>query len=173
MQYYTYWSILDTPSHTIKSNYVALIIAGVALLSWVLIKRFQKESANKSLSLWGAGLFFGLGLSMFFLFTYFYPDNSERETLKLISSYPVVEGVVFNFQDRSNLSNKQIIQSFTVDSVQFAYGDALLGKFNSFSEVDNRVLFNGQRVRVTYKESTIYNDQYHAIVKLEIAKPNR
>lgn len=174
MQYYTYWSILDAPSHTIKSNYIALIIALIALFCWLVIKKFQKESANKSLSLWGAGLFSGFGALMFCLFTYVYPDNSDKETEKLINSYPVVEGVVSNFQiNYTQTRARERVESFTVDSVQFAYGEALLGKFNSFSETDNHVLFNGQKVRITYNERLSYGNQFHSIVKLEIATTSK
>jgi len=56
-----------------------------------------------------------------------------------------------------------------VDGVQFAYGNAALGKFNSFSQTKNNVTFDGQKVRVTYKTGSGYCDNCNSILKLEIA----
>ncbi|GEP52787.1 hypothetical protein FNO01nite_34590 [Flavobacterium noncentrifugens] len=49
-----------------------------------------------------------------------------------------------------------------VDSVKFSYGDAMLGRFNNFSET-NSILQNGLPVRITYGKDK------NQIVKIEIA----
>lgn len=171
MKYATYWSILDSPSHTIKSNFIALIIFLSAGLLWVLVKKMKrdKDNGDKAILLWGTGAFAFLGLLLFFLLTFIYKDNSDAETLKMLNSPSVamVEGVISNFH-RTYRNGREIIESFTVDSVQFAYGDALLGRFNSFTKTNNNVIYNGQAVRITYKRNSPYGNNFNSILKPEI-----
>lgn len=94
--------------------------------------------------------------------------------MKMLNSEttPRVEGVVSNFErtSRGARYGSETIEMFTVDSIQFAYGDAALGKFSSFTQTGNNVIFNGQRVRITYTSGSLYGKQYHSILKLEIAR---
>lgn len=175
MNYSTYWSILDTPSKTIQSNSVCLYITIGAGLLWFLIKKFKKDQGDgdKTIILWATGVFTVLGLVGYTMLTFFYQDKSNEQTLKMLESptTPKVEGIVSNFERtfRSSKYANETIEKFTVDSVQFAYGDAVLGKFGAFSETNNHVIFDGQKVRVTYKTGSPYGDEYNSIIKLEIA----
>lgn len=173
MNYTTYWSILETSSQTIKSNTVCLIVAISSGLLWLLIKILKKENVegDKIILLWGSGIFSFLAFVMYFALTFFLEDNANSLTLKMLNSHstPRVEGIISDFQ-RSYRDTKETIETFRVDSVQFAYGDAVFGKFNSFIQTNNKVIFNGQQVRVTYKAWSPYGKEYNSILKLEIAR---
>lgn len=176
MDYVTYWSILDSPSHTIKSNSVCLVISVVAGLLWILIKKFKKEDGDgdKTILLWGTGAFTILALTFYIMLNFHYQDNSDSQTIKMLDSptTPKVEGVVSNFQRtyRNARYGSETIESFTVDSIEFAYSDAELGKFNSFYRTNNNVIFNGQKVRVTYGSGSPYGEKFNRILRLEIWK---
>jgi len=88
------------------------------------------------------------------------------------STTPKVEGVISNFERtfRNARYGGETIEKFSVDSIQFAYGDAALGKFNSFTHTNNNVIFNGQKVRITYKTDSPYGNEYNSILRIEIAK---
>ncbi len=176
MDYTTYWTILDSPSHTTKSNSVCLVIAIVTGLLWYLIKKFKqhKGDGDKTILLWGTGVFAILSLTFYFVLTFFVKDNSESQTLKMLASptIPKVEGHVYNFQRkfRNSRYGSETIESFTVEGVEFAYGDAALGKFNSFCKTNNDVIIDGQKVRITYRTGSPYGVNYNSILKLEIWK---
>ena len=175
MDYSTYWSILDTPSKTIQSNSVFLYMAIVAGLLWFLTKKFKKDSGDgdRIVILWATAAFGVLGLAGYLLLTFFYQDKTNDEILEMLNSptTPRVEGIVSNCARtfRNARYGGETIEKFAVDSVQFAYGDAALGKFNSFTQTKNNVIYNGQRVRVTYRSGSSYGDNYNSILKLEIA----
>lgn len=177
MNYTTYWSILDAPSQTTKSNIVCLAVAFGFGILWFLIKKFKKETGegDKAILLWGAGTFAVIALVMFFVLTFVYKDNSQVQMLKMLDSpnTPKVEGVVSNFESRfrSTKGGGVTTESFTVDSIQFAYSDAPLSKFNSFSNTNNPVIFNGQKVRITYKiGSPYYGQGFNEILRIEIGR---
>ena len=176
MDYSTYWSVLDSPSKSIQSNSICLYIAiGFGLL-WFLAKKFKKDKGDgdKTIVLWATGAFAVLGLAGYIMLTFFYQDKSNEKTLEMLNSptTPRVEGVVSNFERtfRNAKYGGETIEKFMVDSVHFAYGDAALGKFGSFSQTNNQVIFDGQKVRVTYKTGSPYGDNCNSILKLEIAK---
>lgn len=176
MEYSTYWSILDTPSKAIQSNSVFLCIALVAGLLWFLTKKFKKDSdgGDKVIILWATAAFAILGLAGYATLTFFYPAKTNEKTLEMLNSpaTPKVEGLVSNFERTFRYAKYggETIEKFSVDSVQFEYGDAALGKFNSFTQTNNNVLFNGQRVRITYKSGSPYGDSCNSILRIEIAK---
>jgi hypothetical protein len=176
MDYSTYWSILDTPSKTIQSNSIFLYIGIGASVLWFLAMKFKRDKGDgeRKIILWSTAVLTLLGVSGYVLLTFLYQDNSNQRTLEMLNSptTPRVEGIVSNFQRtfRNAKLGNEIIEKFTVDSVEFAYGDAVLGKFNAFTETKNNVIFNGQRVRITYSSVSPYGDNYHSILKLEIAK---
>lgn len=176
MDYSTYWSVLDTPSESIKSNSICLYIAIGSGLLWYLARKFKKDKGDgdKTIMLWATGAFSILGLAGYIMLTFFYQDKSNEKTLEMLNSptTPRVEGVVSNFERtfRSARYGGETIEKFTVDSVQFAYGDAAFGKFGSFSQTNNSAIFDGQNVRVTYKTGSPYGDNYNSILKLEIAR---
>lgn len=174
MDYTTYWSVLDAPSHTIKSNTVCLVIGSGFALIWLLIKKFKKGTSggDKLSILWASGVFALLGFLGYFYLTFINRYDSNIRTVELIESAttPRVEGTIANFHRtfRGTKYGHETIESFTVDSVQFAYGDAALAKFNSFTETNNNVIFDGQRVRITYTDGGHYGG--NSILKLEIAR---
>jgi TM2 domain-containing membrane protein YozV len=174
MDYTKYWTILDSPTNTIKSNTVCLIVAIIGVLIWILTKKFKldKGDGEKLILLWGTGIFAILSLAFYVLLTFFYVDNSDSQILKILDSPNTlkVKGLVSNFQRkfRNTKYGKETIESFTIDSVEFAYGDAALGKFNSFYKTNNNVIFDGQKVRVTYRQGSHYGNNFNSILKLEI-----
>ena len=176
MDYSTYWSILDTPSKTIHSNSILLYIAIGATVLWFLAKKFKRDKGDgdRKLVLWATGVFALFGLAGYILLTFIYQDKSNEKTLEMLNSptTPRVEGIVSNFHRtyRNDRLGDETIENFTVDSVQFAYGDAALGKFSSFAQTKNNVIFNGQRVRITYSSGSPYGNNFNSILKLEIAK---
>lgn len=176
MNYSTYWSILDTPSKTIQSNSVFLYIALAAGLLWFLIKKFKKDSGDgdRTLLLWATAVFALLGLAGYPTLTFFYQDKTNERTLEMLNSSttPKVEGVVSNFERtfRNARYGGETIEKFSVDSIHFAYGDAALGKFNSFTRTNNNVIFDGQKVRITYQSGSPYCDNCKTILRIEIAQ---
>ena len=176
MDYTTYWSILNSPSHTTKSNSVCLVITIVMGILWLLTKKFKKDigDGDRTILLWGTGAFTMLALTFYIMLTFFYQDNSDSQTIKMLESptTPKIEGVVSNFQRtyRNARYGSETIENFTVDSIEFAYGDAALGKFNTFSNTNNNVIFEGQKVRITYRSGSPYGDNFNSILKLEIWK---
>lgn len=176
MDYSTYWSILDTPSKTIGSNVICLFIAVGAGILWLLIKKFKKSSAedDKPVLLWATAIFAIVGLAGYVMLTFFYPDMERERTLQMLNAptTPKVEGLVSGFERiyRNSGRGTEIIEKFSVDTVRFAYGDALLGAFYSFSKTQNKVIFNGQRVRITYKLGSPYCIDCNSILRIEIAK---
>ncbi len=176
MHYYTYWSILDTPSTTIQSSSIFLYMALVAGLIWVLTKRLKKDNGDgdRTLILWVTSAFALLGFAGYVSLTSFYPENTNERALEMLNSptIPIAEGIVSDFERtyRNARHGKEVIEKFSVDSVQFAYGDAASGKFNSFTQTNNSVIFNGQRVRITYKSDSPYGEAYRSILRLEVVK---
>lgn len=176
MEYSTYWSVLDTPSKAIQSSSIFLFLAIGAGLLWFLTKKFKKDSVDgdKTFLLWAISAFCVLGVAGYVTLTFFYPDKTKERTLEMLNApaTPKVEGVVSNFQRtyRNARFGGETIEKFSVDSIQFAYGDAALGKFNSFAHTQNSFIFNGQRVRITYKTGSPYGNEYNSILRIEIAK---
>lgn len=178
MKYITYWSVLDTPSQTIKSDAIALGVAIIAGILWILIKKFKKDQGDgdKSILLWGTGIFAICGLLMFLILTYNYQRHSDSGVSKIFHSPGVekIEGFVSNFHrvQRNAKYGSETIETFSVDSIQFAYSNAAFGKFFSFSETNNKVVYNGQAVRITYKQDEVYlyGERFKTILKLEIGR---
>jgi hypothetical protein len=176
MNYYTYWSILDSPSHTTKSNSICLVLALACAILWLLIKKYKKDNTegDKIILLWATGLFSLLSLIFYITLTFFVKDTSDSQTLKMLDSpaTPKVEGIVTNFQRnyRATRYGRETIESFTVDSVEFAYGDAAMGQFNSFSQTNNEIIFDGQKIRVTYRTFSPYGDNFNSILRLEVER---
>ncbi|WP_139171796.1 hypothetical protein [Flavobacterium noncentrifugens] len=167
MKYYTYWSIADLPTNSIKSYEVFLYISIICLITWICIKRYKKNNKDyeKLILLWIIGSVFIFSTSMFAYLTYIVKDDIENRIQAILTSPKVaqVEGVISGFKRERPASQRRVvtIESFMVDSVKFSYGDAMLGRFNSFSET-NSILQNGLHVRITYGKVK------NQIVKIEI-----
>jgi hypothetical protein len=99
---------------------------------------------------------------------YYTKDNTSERIQKLLTSSQVtkVEGVISNFESIRPASRRGAvtIESFMVDSVEFSYEDAMLGRFNRFSKTNNGIFKNGLSVRITYGK------EKNEILKIEIAK---
>ena len=175
MEYTTYWSILDTPAHTIKSNYIGLAIALIGGFCWLLTKKYKKDKGDgdRIVVLFGTGAFTVLGIAMFILLTFIYADNSDIEVAKMLDSPAVkkVEGKVSDFHRsfRNTRYGAETIENFVVDSVQLGYSDALLARFGSFTKTYNNIIYNGQTVRITYRGSPNYGSNL-LILKIEIGR---
>lgn len=169
MNYTTYWSILDTPAYSIKSNTICLYIAIGTGLLWYLIKKFKKENSegDKVILLWSTGIFSTLGIISYIILTFFYSDTSTKMTEKMLNSTENhrITGVVSNFERRRG-KGSVTIEKFTVDSVHFEYTDAKMSEFRNFTNTYNHVIFNGQLVRITYK---LIEENNGEILKIELA----
>lgn len=176
MNYSTYWSILDTPSKTIQSSSVFLYIALTAGLLWFLTKKFKKDcgDGDRILILWATAVFAVFGLAGYVALAFFYKDKNNEQTLKMLNSSttPKIEGVVLNFERtfRNARYGRRTMEKFSVDSIHFSYDDAALGKFNSFAQTNNKVIFDGQKVRITYRSGLPYCENCNVILRIEIAE---
>jgi hypothetical protein len=170
MKYYTYWSISDLPTNSIKSYEVFLWTSIICLIAWVIIKFYKKknEDYEKAILLWTLGIVFFFSSTMFIYMIYCTKDDTAERIQKLLTSSRVtkVEGVISNFESIRPASRRGAvtIESFMVDSVEFSYEDAMLGRFNSFSKTNNGIFKNGLPVRITYGKDK------NEILKIEIAK---
>jgi hypothetical protein len=170
MKYYTYWSISDLPTNSIKSYEVFLWTTIICLIAWVIIKIYKKQNDDyeKAILLWTIGIVFFLSSTMFIYTSCCTKDDTAERIQKLLTSSQVtkVEGVISNFESVRPASRRGAvtIESFMVDSVEFSYEDAMLGRFNSFSKTNNGIFKNGLPVRITYGK------EKKEILKIEIAK---
>ncbi|MBK0404969.1 hypothetical protein I5M27_18435 [Adhaeribacter sp. BT258] len=177
MEYTIYWSVLDSPAYSIKSGIYFLILAIIGGVCFRLIKKYKKDKGDEErfTLLFGAGITSLFGLIMFILRTFVYPDQYSDEMAKKLRSneFPKVEGVISNYQkriDRRARGSSETIVSFNVDTVEFAFGDALFGNFGSFTKTNNHVISNGQPVRVTYRDYSPYGENFNSILMIEVKK---
>jgi hypothetical protein len=170
MKYYTYWSISDLPTNSIKSYEVFLWTTIICLIAWIIIKIYKKQNDDyeKAILLWTIGIVFFLSSTMFIYMSCYTKDDTAERIQKLLTSSQVtkVEGVILNFESVRPASRRGAvtIESFMVDSVEFSYEDAMLGRFNSFSKTNNGIFKNGLPVRITYGK------EKKEILKIEIAE---
>lgn len=145
-------------------------IAG--LLGWFWVKKLKKTSQDfeKRILLWASGII-GLFSCIAAIYLKFYIIDKTSEEVNRILNSPntkKVEGTITNFRHSIRQTRYGAVEteSFNVDSVNFSYSDALIGKFNSFGKTRNGVLYNGVFVRITYLKG---NDEYDPqILKIEI-----
>ena len=170
MNYYTYWSISDLPTNSIKSFEVFLWISIVSLIIWIITKKYKKKEGDyeKTILLWITGMVFLFSSIMFFYLKIWNTDHSEERVQKLLNSSYVskVEGKISDFKSFKPASRRGYvtIESFTVDSINFEYEDGVLGRFNRFTKTNNGIFRNNLNVRITYGKEN------HEILKIEIAK---
>jgi hypothetical protein len=170
MKYYTYWSISDLPTNSIKSFEVFLWTSIICLIAWIIIKLYKKQNEDyeKAILLWTIGIVFFFSSAMFIYMIYYTKDDTSERIQKRLTSSQVtkVEGVISNFESVRPASRRGAvtIESFMVDSVEFSYEDAMLGRFNRFSKTNNGIFKNGLPVRITYEK------EKNEILKIEIAK---
>ncbi|MEO6174605.1 MAG: hypothetical protein ABIP27_05590 [Flavobacterium circumlabens] len=170
MNYYTYWSISDLPTNSIKSFEVFLWITLLSLILWVIIKRYKKQNGDyeKLILLWTTGIIFLFSFTVFSYLKFFTKETTEERIQNYLKSSHIltVEGLISDFESikPANRRGRVTIESFVVDSVEFEYDDALLGRFNRFSKTNNRVFKNGLPVKITYGKTK------HEILKVEIAR---
>jgi hypothetical protein len=170
LNYYTYWSVLDLPSNSIKTFDVFLYIAIITMIAWLLIKKLKKQNEDyeKSILLWSIGFLFVLSSFILIYLKLYTIDNSDERIRESLASEQVeqVEGVLSNF-NRTFVQKKLAsitYESFNVDSVKFSYSNQLLGRFNTYSNTNDDIIKNGLKVRITYRK--IDNE----LLKIEISK---
>lgn len=165
MEYYTYWSLLDTPSNSIKSYSVCLVLLIISIIAFFLVLKFQKNE-DKKLSLALISLFIVTSFPGYIYLRFFTPDNTKERITKLLESENLgkVEGKISNYRER--LEGKQKIDSFEVNSVVFQYSENAISEFNHFGGDRSNDLYNNLNVRITYSKG----DKFNEIVKIEIAK---
>jgi hypothetical protein len=176
MEYTTYWSIADTPSSSISSSTIGVIITLLGTAVWLIAVKFNwiKNAKDKPAIAWTGGIFAIIGLLMFILTKFIYPTNPKIAAARFLESPDLnkIEGSISQFKRsyRRTRSGTETIESFNIDTIAFAYGDALLGRFNGFSRTDNNVIVNGQRVKITYSPGSPYGKEYNTILRIEIGK---
>jgi hypothetical protein len=175
LKYSIYWSIAETPSHTIKAYTVFLVIAVISIFAWALIKKYKASNGDyeKSILLWSVGFISVFSSVAFYLQKFVFIDKSDDEIMQIINSpkAQIVEGTISNFhrQVEQKRYADETIESFQVDSVTFNYSSAAFGKFNSFAKTNNGVLNNGLPIRITYlKDTGVYMRNHIEILKIEI-----
>lgn len=165
MEYYTYWSILDTPSNSIKPYSIFLIMLIISVAAFIFILKFPKSS-DKKVYLILISLFITLSLPAYIYLKFFIPDSTEERITKSLKSSRVkrIEGQISNYKRESQ--GKTIIESFNIDTVNFKYYDNTLYQFHHFGGNRSDDLYNGLQVKITYAKGNMFNE----ILKLEIAK---
>lgn len=171
MKYYTYWSILDSPSSTSSSS-VSLVIFIISFCLFLLILKFKKKDFEKKFYLSIVSLFLILSLSGFVYLKFFLNDDAQNEkrlnTILNSNQVQKVEGKISNFERivAYPRSGKTTTEKFQVDSVKFSYLDNSLYEFNHFGGNHSNTFYDGLKVRVTY----IKGDKTNEIQKIEIAE---
>ncbi len=166
MEYYTYWSILETPGNSIKSYSIFLIIFIISIIALFLILKFEKNDDDRKILLILISLFITLSLPGYIYLNFFNHDNTTERISKLLQSDRLkkVEGTISNYKRESE--GKSIIESFEVNSVTFTYYDNSLYEFNHFGGNRSNDLYDGLRVRITYSKG----DKFNEIMKIEFQK---
>lgn len=176
MEFKTYWSVLETPAYTINSGVYFLILAIIGGVCFKLVQKHKQDKGDEErfTLLFGSGLTILFGLIMFILRTFIYPDQYASEMAKKFESneFNVVEGPVSNFQrkEEKHRGVSVVTETFTIDTVRFAYGNALMARFGSFDKVNNDVIYNGRILRIAYSDNSPYHENYKFILKIDIRK---
>jgi signal transduction histidine kinase len=172
MKYYTFWSIFDAPTNSLKPATVLLVLSFLTIIIWMLVKKFKEDKKNleKPLLLWSTGIIFFFLLTGFIDLRFFTVDDTNERLTKFLQSsrVAIVEGKISNMSRRIEQKKYgQIVsESFRVDSVEFSYDDNLLAQFNKFGKTNNKVFHNDLKVRITYLRADL------SIQKIEVARDN-
>lgn len=171
MEYYTYWSIHDSPSST-SSSFVFLTIFIISLFVFLSILKFKQKDFEKKFYLSLVSLFLILSFFGYVYLEFFVNDavqNEKRlETILKSNQIKIVEGKISNYE-RSIVyarNGKDTNERFTVDSVRFQYIDNALYEFNHFGGNHSKIFRDGLKVKITY----LKGDKLNEVKKVEIAK---
>ena len=170
MEYKEYWSIADLGTNSLRSYEVCFYITVFFILVFLLTKKFKKSNQDyeKTIMLWFSGFLSLIAFLGFFYLKFFTVDSTNKRIENLLNSKNIgkVEGVISEFESVKPLSQRGKVthESFVVDSVEFSYSDALLGRFNRFSQTNNGVFRDGLPVRITYMKNN------NEILKVEISE---
>ncbi len=168
MEYYTYWSVLETPSHSIKPYSIFLIILIISIFAFLSVLKFRKndDDDDKKIHLILISLFIALSLPCYIYLRFFNYDNTTERISKLLQSDRLkkAEGTISNYRRESE--GKSMIESFEVNSVTFTYYDNSLYEFNHFGGNRSNDLYDGLKVRITYTKGNKFNE----IMKIEFQK---
>lgn len=172
MEYYTYWSILDTPNNSIKPYSIFLIVLILAVILLLLTVRLNK-SIDKKVYLIIISLFITLSLPSYIYLRFIVKDTTEKRLTEFLSSDKVkkIEGLITNYKRRVAYprNGESTSESFDIDSLHFYYIDNALYQFHNFGGNHSDVLHDGLKVRITY----LQGDKFTTIQKLEIAKQDK
>lgn len=134
----------------------------------------RSKDDTRGVLLWGLGAF-GVFSAVGFILLVFVTKEKMSDKVHELLHAPnvyVVEGRIKDFHRDYHYSRGrkvQTIESFSVDSVQLGYSDALFGRFYSFSETYNSEIIDGRQVRVTYRNGGRFHEQGNFILKIEVA----
>lgn len=172
MNYYTYWTVAETASQTIKSETIILIIGLVCLVLSFYFFKFKKNINDDTTPIikWSTFIF---GIFLILLYIYSITrttpiDRNEILILKDKNLISVVEGKVIDFkiEYQNTRGGQRTIESFVVDKIHFSYNDYPANEFNNFSKTrkNGGLITNGIQVRITYITEN------NRIVKIELLK---
>lgn len=111
---------------------------------------------------------------MFILRTFLYPDQYANEMAKKFDNneFKSVIGPVSDFyrKEEKHRGVSIITETFSIDTLKFAYGTGLGSSFGSFDKINNDVIYNGQILKITYSDNSPYHNNYKFILKIEKRK---
>ncbi|HET8573561.1 MAG TPA: hypothetical protein VFL76_06790 [Edaphocola sp.] len=160
----------------IQSKQVAFVAFVVSVAAWFAVKKWLDKSGDdtRGVLLCGLGGFAAFSAIGFVLLTFIIKEKTSDELNELFHApnVYVVEGVIKDFHREYHYSRGrkvQAIENFSVDSVQLSYGDALFGRFYSFSKTYNYEIKDGRQVRITYRKDGNSEWPNNFILKIEFA----
>lgn len=169
MKYYIYWSILDSPSNSIKPYFIFLIMLVISIIAFLFLLKL-KNSTDKKLYLIITSLFILLSFFGFIYLKFSIEDTTEKRLLKTLNSNRMkkVEGEISDYERQVAYprSGNTTYETFNVDSVNFRYSDNAMYQFHHFGGNHTKTFHNGLKVKITYVKSEKLNE----IQKIEIAK---
>ncbi|KIA82564.1 hypothetical protein OA84_10395 [Kaistella solincola] len=171
MEYFTYWTINDTPSNATQPYSIFLWILIFSLIIFSLIWKFKKNDSDKNFYLFGSGLFILLSLPAYIYLKFFNGNPNQERIEKYLTDkkIEVVEGQIqefYRFNPVIVRNGKQPHEEFKVDSVKFHYLENALYEFSNFGGNHSDVFHNGLNVRITY----VKGEKGNEIQKIEIKK---
>ncbi len=171
MEYFTYWTINDTPSNSTQPYSIFLWIFIISIITFLTVWKFKKEDSDKKFYLYSLGIVATLSIPAFIYLKFFGGNPNQVRLEKYLSDKRIekVEGEISNYYRFSPIvvrNGKQPYEEFNVDTVKFHYLENTLYEFAHFGGNHSETFHNGLKVRITY----IRGEKENEIQKIEIAK---
>lgn len=168
MEYYTYWSILDSPNNSIKPYSIFLIMLIISVITFLFVLKL-KNSNDKKLYLGITCIFILLSFSAFTYLKFFIEDTTEKRLLENLNSRRMkkIDGEISDYKRQVIYARNgnTTFETFNVNSVNFKYFDNALYQFHHFGGNHSTTFHNGLKVKIIYLKGEKINE----IQKIEIA----